>query len=189
MSETPLQHPVRARVAHTAPGRLRVRVNAPRGQGKLRQVAEELRRLPETETVRANHTARSVTVTYDPYRVSFASLLERLQELGLIALDLTDPMEWGELLAENVVPRAEDPASLPGRINHGLRQLTNGTLDLPRLTAAVLLVTAGLQVRAALLQGSTIPWVRVLTYLLAALTIGSRRPETTRWAILTDAQR
>lgn len=164
-------------MAHTVPGRLRVRIDAPRGQGKLRQLADTLRQMPETDSVRANHAARSVTVTFDPRQISVCVLLDRLHDLGLIALELTDPREWGDLLAEQVVPRAEDPATVPGRLNEELLALSGGRLDLFRVTAALLLLSAGLMVRGALLRGEAIPWLRVLTYLLAAASIWTRHQE------------
>jgi len=175
MSERSLEAPTRARVAHRVPGRVRVQIDSPRGQGRLHRLADELRQMPETERVRANHVARSVTVTYDPTQTSAVDLLERLQRLGLVVLNLSDPFEWGEFLAEEVVPHVEDPNTLPGRINLGLRDATGGLLDLARLTAAVLVITAGLQLRGALLRREAIPWLRVATYLLAALSLLVRK--------------
>jgi Heavy metal associated domain 2 len=169
------RQPAVATVAHTTPGRLRIRLQMPRGQGKLHQVASELDAVPGTETVRANHTARSVTVTYDPHQVSASALLDRLCRLGVVALDLADPMEWAETLAEEVVPEAENPTSLPGRLNRQLLLATAGKVDLFRITVALLLLTAGYQVRVSLLRGNGVPWLRVLTYLLAAASIWTRR--------------
>jgi hypothetical protein len=169
------QRPPRATVAHSLRGRLRVKIDAPPGRGKLHRLAEELRETPATLDVQANHRARSVTVTYDPHQISAAALLDRLHRLGLIALDLTDPMEWAEILAEEVVPEAKDSSTLPGRLNRELLLATAGKVDLFRLTVGLLLVTVALQVRRALLQGEPIPWLRVLTYLLAASSIWTRR--------------
>jgi copper chaperone CopZ len=154
---------------------MRVKIDAPRGHGKLHRVEEELRQMPATLDVQANHRARSVTVTYDPRQVSAAAMLEQLHRLGLIALDITNPIEWGEMLAENVVPEAKDPNTLPGRLNQELLLTTGGKLDLFRLTTGLLLVSVGIQVRQALLRGDAIPWMRVLTYSLAAASIWSRR--------------
>jgi hypothetical protein len=170
-----LPQPPRATVAHALRGRLRVKIDAPAGQGKLHRLASELREMPATLDVQANHRARSVTVTYDPHQVSAAGLLDRLRQLGFIALNITNPMEWGEMLAEEVVPEARDPRTLPGRLNRELLLASAGKLDVFRLTVGLLLVTAGLQVRRALLQGEAIPWLRVLTYLLAASSIWTRR--------------
>jgi hypothetical protein len=131
--------------------------------------------MPGTETVRSNHTARSVTVTYDPQQLSAAAILDRLRRVGTVALDLADPMEWAETLAEEVVPEAENPATLPGRLNRQLLLASAGKVDLFRITVALLLLTAGFQVRASLLRGAGVPWARVLTYLLAAASIWTRR--------------
>jgi hypothetical protein len=175
MSEERQQRPPRARVAHAVRGRLRVKIDAPPGRGKLHQLAAQLREMPDALAVHANHSARSVTVTYDPHQVSAPALLERLCRLGLVALDLIDPAEWAEMLAEEVVPQAEDAQTLPGRVNRELLLTTRGRVDLFRLTVGLLLVTAGIQVRRALLRGDAIPWLRVLTYLLAAASIWTRR--------------
>jgi hypothetical protein len=175
MTVDPNSQPPRATVAHALRGRLRVKIDAPAGQGKLHRLAAELREMPATLDVQANHRARSVTVTYDPHQVSAAGLLERLHQLGLIALNITNPMEWGEMLAEEVVPEAKDPRTLPGRLNRELLLVSAGKLDVFRLTVGLLIVTAGLQVRRSLLLGEAIPWLRVLTYLLAASSIWTRR--------------
>jgi len=101
----------RAKVAHAFPGRLRVRIDTPPGQGKLGHLAEELARMPDTQEVYANHTARSVTVTYDPSQVSAPDLLDRLHQLGLIVLDLADPTSgrrcWRQRLFHS--PRTPPP--------------------------------------------------------------------------------
>src|SRR5436305_1081844 len=98
MSETTVP-PVH--LAHSGPGRLRVRVPTPPGRGHLHRLAAELDAMPDTQTVCANHTARSVTVTFDPAAVSAPVLLQRLCTLGLIALDGCDPAKVTEfLLAE-----------------------------------------------------------------------------------------
>jgi hypothetical protein len=177
MSERLTRERTGARVMHSTPGRIRVRIDAPRGQGRLQRLAEELNRMPDTRTVRANHTARSVTVTFDRQLCSAPTLLERLQELGMIALDLADPEEWAETLVEEVVPQAEDPTTLPGWFNRELLWASAGNLDLFRLTVGLLLLTAGMQLRAGLLRGEGIPWLRVLTYLLAAASIWTRHRE------------
>jgi len=174
----------RAKVAHAVPGRLRVRIDTPPGQGKLGHLAAELERMPDTQRVRANHTARSVTVTYDPSQVSAPDLLDRLHQLGLIALDLADPHEWPAVLASEVIPLAEDPTTVAGGLNRGLMSVTHGNLDLFRLTVALLLGSAGLQVRGSLLRGEGIPWLRVLTYILAASSIWSRHREGTTDTLL-----
>jgi hypothetical protein len=176
----------RARVAHAAPGRLRVRIDAPRGQGKLGRLAEELNRMPDTHTVRTNHAARSVTVTYDPHEVSGSELLERLCDIGLLALDLANPDELSEALLEKVVPLAEDPTSVPGRFNVKLLQASLGAVDLFRVTVAILVVSAGLSIRGALLRGQPIPWMRILTYLLAATSIWTRHQERGHLALIGD---
>jgi hypothetical protein len=170
-----VQRAPRATVAHSLRGRLRVKIDAPPGQGKLHRLAQELRDTPATMDVQANHRARSVTVTYDPRQTSAAALLDRLHRLGLIAIDITDPLEWAEMLAEEVVPEARDPHTLPGRLNRELLMVSAGKLDVFRLTVGLLLLTVALQVRRALLQGEPIPWLRVLTYLLAASSIWTRR--------------
>lgn len=167
--------PPRATVAHALRGRLRVKIDAPPGQGKLGRVAAELREMPATLAVQANHRARSVTVTYNPHQVSAAAMLDRLHRLGLIAMDITNPMEWAEMLAESIVPEAKNPQTLPGRLNRELLLATAGRVDVFRLTAALLLLTVSLQVRRAILLGEAIPWLRLLTYLLAAASIWSRR--------------
>jgi len=154
-----------------------VKIDAPPGQGKLHRLAAELQQMPDTVSVQANHAARSVTVTYDPREVSAAALLDRLHRLGLIVLDLSDPMEWAEMLAEEVVPEAKDPRTLPGRLNRALLLASAGKVDLFRLTAGLLMVTAGVQVRRALLRGAAIPWLRLLSYLLAAASIWTHRKE------------
>jgi hypothetical protein len=169
------RRPEVATVAHATPGRLRLRVATPRGQGKLHQLAERLCEMPETSSVRANHAARSVTVSYDPHTVSAGELLERLRHLGVIALDLSDPLEWAETLASEIVPEAEDPTTMPGRLNRRLLVATSGHVDLFRITAGLLLLTAGYQVRMSLLRGVAVPWLRVLTYLLAAGSMWTRR--------------
>jgi len=169
------REPTLATVAHSTEGRIRVKLAVPRGQGKLHQVASALDAMPGTRTVRANHTARSVTVTYDPHEVSAADLVDRLCRLGVMAMDLADPMEWAETLAEEVVPQAENPTTLAGRLNRGLLLATDGKVDLFRITVALLLVTAAYQVRMSLLRGAGVPWLRVLTYLLAAASIWTRR--------------
>jgi hypothetical protein len=175
MSEDTQPAPPHARVAHATRGRLRVKIEASPGRGEIHQLASELREMPDTLAVRANHRARSVTVTYDPNRVTAPVLLERLCRLGLVALDLTDPGDWAEMLAEQVVPRAEDPQTLPGRLNLELLLASRGTVDMFRLTVALLLVTAGIQVRRALLRGDAIPWMRVLAYMLAAASLWTSR--------------
>jgi hypothetical protein len=175
MSESRTLPTPRAQVAHAVPGRLRVRIDAPRGQGKLHRLEDELNRMPDTADVRANHAARSVTVTFNPLQTSPNSLLDRLQEIGLIALNFADPAEWGEALVEEVLPRAEDPATLPGRLNQELLTATAGHLDLFRIAVGLLLLSAGFQVRGALLRGEAIPWLRVTAYLLAATSIWTRR--------------
>src|SRR5436190_1146315 len=135
MSENGASSMTRAQVAHAVPGRLRVRIEAPRGQGKLHHLADELNRMPDTAAVRANHAARSVTVTFNPQQVSAPRLLERLQEIGLIALNFANPAEWSEALVEDVLPRADDPSTLPGRLNQELLAATGGHLDLFRIAA------------------------------------------------------
>jgi hypothetical protein len=169
--------PTRAKVVSAGPGRIRVRIDAPRGQGKLHQLEEQLNRLPETRAVRANHLARSVTVTYDPAQASAPSLLDHLQRLGLLVLDLADPEEWGEMLIEHVVPHTQDPATLPGRLNRQLLLSSAGRINLVHVSVGLLLVTAALQVRGALARGHAIPWLRVVTYLLAAASIWNRHRE------------
>jgi hypothetical protein len=164
----------RVKLASTTPGRLRLRIDAPRGQGRLGRLAEELERMPETRRVRANHAARSVAVRYDPSQASALSLLTRLEQLGLGVMDLADPSEWPELLVERVVPMARDPQSVPGQLNQRLRIATAGALDLFQLTVAVLVMSAGLQLRGALLRGQPVPWLRVLAYLLTAASIWTR---------------
>lgn len=175
MSAAVAREPTVATVAHTTTGRMRVKLAAPRGQGKLHQVASALDAMPGTRTVRANHTARSVTVTYDPHEVSARALVDRLCHLGVVAMDLADPMEWAETLAEEVVPEAENPTTLAGQFNRRLLVATDGKVDLFRITVALLLLTAGYQVRVSLLRGAGVPWLRVLTYLLAAMSIWTRR--------------
>lgn len=162
------------KLAYSAPGRLRIRVDAPRGEGKLGRLATELERMPETQSVRANHAARSVTVGYDPDQVSVVSLLSRLEQLGLIVLDLADPKEWPELVASHLVPMAADRRSVPGWLNHQIKQWSAGGLNLFTVTVAVLLISTGLQVRGALVRGQAVPWLRVMAYLLAALSIWTR---------------
>src|SRR5437868_1123505 len=103
--------------------------------------------MPDTLAVHANHQARSVTVTYDPRQVSAPALVERLCRLGLVVLEMMDPNEWAEMLAEQIVPQAEDTQTLPGRVNRELLLATAGKLDLFRLTVGLLLVTAGIQVQ------------------------------------------
>jgi hypothetical protein len=179
MSRLPATKTPQARLASAAPGRLRIRIDASRGEGKLGRLADELERMPDTRSVRPNHAARSVTVKYDPNQVTAPTLLSRLERLGLIALDLADPSEWPELLAGELVPLAEDPRTLPGRLNRHLRRATAGGLDLLHLTVAVLLLSAGLQVRNALLRGQAVPWLRVLAYVLAAVSIWTRRRDQT----------
>ena len=137
-------------------------------------MADELKRLPHTVTTRANHVARSVTVTFDPGRTSALLVIERLCNVGLIAVELADPEEWGLVLAEELVPRVADAATLPGRVDRGLRAVSGGRLDLIRVVAALLLLMSGLEACAALIRGGALPWLRALTYLLSALSLGSR---------------
>jgi hypothetical protein len=176
MSDAPPM--TQAQVAHAVPGRIRVRIDAPRGEGKLHRLAEELKRMPATQSVRANHAARSVTVTFDPKQVSSSRLLADLQELGPIALNLANPAEWGEVLVQEVLPRAEDPRTLSGRLNQGLLAATGGHLDLFRIAVGLLLLSAGLSVRGALMRGEAIPWARIIAYLVAAASIWSRPPQS-----------
>jgi hypothetical protein len=166
--------PTHARVVHTAPGRLRVRIDSPRGQGRLRQLANVLQEMPETEAVRPNHAARSVTVTYNPRIVSPTTLLDRLQEVCSLAFNLVDPLEWPEALVEDVVPRAEDPSTLAGQLNRQLLEATLGKLDLFRVAVGLLLLSVGFQVRGSFVRGEPVPWLRVVTYLLAAASIWTR---------------
>jgi hypothetical protein len=153
---------------------LRVRLHAPHEPGHLHRLAAELERIAHTRTVRANHAARSVTVTFDPLQVSAPALLDHLCTLGLVALDLSDPVEWGELLATEWVPRAEDPATLLGQINQELRAASAGRLDLFRVATGLLLLLTGMEVRGALARGEAISWLRALAYLLAVASIWSR---------------
>jgi hypothetical protein len=128
--------------------------------------------------VRANHVARSVTITFDADRVSVTDLLGQLQAIGTVALDLADPREWPRLLAQEVVPLAEDPSSFPGRLSRELSAVTEGRLDLSRLTALVLASSAVLQLRGALLRGEVVPWLRMLAYVIAAVSLWQRHRET-----------
>jgi hypothetical protein len=177
-----------ARVAHTAPGRLRVRIDSPRGKGRLGRLAQELERMPDTHEVRANHAARSVTVTFDPHAVSSHELLQRLSDFGLLVLDLADPEELTDALMGQVVPLAEDAATVPGRVNRELVRATLGAVDLFRVTVAVLVVSAGLSVRAALLRGQPIPWMRILTYVLAAVSIWTRHQDRNRLSVVSEPE-
>jgi hypothetical protein len=164
----------RIKVAHAAGSRLRLRIDTPRGQGNLTRLAEDLEQMPDTRQVRANHAARSVTVAFDDRQVSPVTLLSRLERMGFIALDLVDPSEWAELLAGELVPLAEDPRSLPGRLNDRLRRATGGAVDLFQVAVGVLFLSAGLQVRGALQRGEAVRWLRVVAFLLAAASIWMR---------------
>jgi hypothetical protein len=177
MRKATAEPPTPARVVHAAPGRLRVRIDSPRGEGRLHQLANVLEQMPDTRAVRPNHAARSVTVTFDPRTVSRSTLLDRLQEVCSVAFNLMDLSEWPEALVERVVPRAEDPSSLAGRLNQQLLQATVGKVDLFRVAVGLLLLSAGFQVRGAVIRSQPVPWLRVVTYLLAAASIWTRHRE------------
>jgi hypothetical protein len=164
----------RARLAHAVAGRLRVRLHAPLEPEHLHRLAGELERIPYIRTARVDRAARSVTVTFDPLLVSAPVLLDQLCSLGLVVLDPFDLAEWGQLLAAELVPRAENSATLPGHINRELRAASAGRLDLLRVATGLLLLLTGLEVRAALARGEAIHWLRVLAFLLTVASIWSR---------------
>jgi hypothetical protein len=155
-------------------------MHARRGAGHLDRLARMLRRLPHVHTVRANHTARTVTVTFDPQYLTGPRLIERLCHLGLAVAELAEPAGWGALVAERVAPRVTNPATLSGRAHLKLLAATGGRVHLVRAVAGLLVLVAALDGRAALLRGAGIPWTRVLTYLSVAAALWTRSPEAER---------
>jgi hypothetical protein len=179
MSEFP---PLPVRLAHSALGRLRIRVQAPPGRGLLHHLAEELKAMPDTQIVHANRTARSVTVTYDPAVVSAPVLLQRLCTLGLIAVEGCNPAKLTEFFLAELEPGAHDPATFVGRLNNEMLTASAGRVDVFRALTGVLLLVAGIDAAISLARGVGVPWVRMLSFLLAAATTycASDQPASTR---------
>jgi hypothetical protein len=165
-------------IAHAAHGRLRLRIHARRGGGHLDRLAGLLQQLPDVSTVRVNHAARTVTVTFDPRYLSGPRLVEQLCELGLTIAALAEG-EWGLVVASRIGTDVANPATPPGRAHLKLLAMSGGRLHLVRVVAFLLVLAAALAGRAALLRGASIPWVRVLTYLslAASLWAGSQTPK------------
>src|SRR5947208_802680 len=64
---------------------------------------------------------------------------------------------------------AHDPATFSGRLNQELLTVSAGQIDPFRALAGLLLLGAGIDAGLSLARGAAIPWLRVLSYLLAAL--------------------
>jgi hypothetical protein len=64
-----------------------------------------------------------------------------------------------------------------GQIHRELHEATGGRITMVHVTIGLLLLSAGAQVRGAFMQGHGIPWLRVLTYLLAVASIWTRHQE------------
>jgi carbon monoxide dehydrogenase subunit G len=63
-------------VVHAVPGRLRLRLTEPRTLERLEEGCAALRRLPGVRGVRANRSAWSLVVEYDPARTDARALLD-----------------------------------------------------------------------------------------------------------------
>jgi copper chaperone CopZ len=70
---------------HHVPGRLRIRAGAFRcDPARARLAEEQLRTTEGVREVRVNHRAGSLTVQYDPDRLTRAQILDRLEEIGCL---------------------------------------------------------------------------------------------------------
>jgi hypothetical protein len=156
-------------VVHVAPGRMRIRINTPQGQGHLHRLKDELHRMPETQSVRANHTARSVTVSYDPDSASVPALVGRLCTLGVAALHSDPAAGLTELVLDKMSVRVHDPTTYSGRMNRKLMTASKGQVDLFRTLSWLLVLGATLDAGFALSRGTAIMWRRIAAFLLAAL--------------------
>jgi hypothetical protein len=145
--------PTRARVAHSIPGRLRVRFE-PRDldPAALALLLARLSQRPGVRSARYNPTSGSVVVEYDPAAVQAAALMEELP--------LAPP--GGEPPGEST-PIARAVSRGWWASDGSLSRLTGGWMDMKTLLPLALALLA---VRQLFLQGElgAAPWHALLWY-------------------------
>lgn len=155
-----MAEPVAARLVHRLPGRLRLRVEARRGDREwLDRLALDLAQVEGVRGVETNASTASLLVRHDG---PTGALLERIRGLGLVRLDTLEPSE---------PPMRERLAGRLARLDRDLARATRGELDLEGAALLGLLLLALVQAARGRLVG---PALSLLWY--ARGLIGPPRP-------------